>query len=166
MGQGAGIGTPTPGAPALRAFGWEQMPALADLWVESWQEAMPEIDFEARRGWLCQRVGRLVEAGARVETAVDGQGRALGFVTVEPATGYVDQLVVHPDHWGRGIARALIEAAAAISPAGLTLDVNEENERAVRFYATLGFVTIARGTNPTSGRPTLRMERRATSPGG
>ncbi|GAB4067154.1 GNAT family N-acetyltransferase [Ancylobacter sonchi] len=148
------------GSPVLRGFGWDQMPAIADLWVESWQEAMPEIDFEARRGWLCRRIGVLIDAGTRVETAVDDAGRALGFVTVDPSTGYVDQLAVHPDHWGRGIARALIEAAAAVSPASLTLDVNEENDRAVRFYATLGFVVTARGTNPTSGRPTLRMERR------
>ena len=151
--------TPT-GPLVLRAFGWEQMPALAALWIESWQEAMPEIDFEARRGWLCSRIGALVEAGARVQTAVDGQGRMLGFVTVDPTTGYVDQLAVHPDHWGRGIARALLDAAVALSPASLSLDVNEENERAVRFYQAAGFVVTSRGTNPTSGRPTLRMERR------
>lgn len=148
-----------PGAPLLRSFGWEQMPAIANLWVESWQEAMPEIDFEARRGWLCHRIGQLVESGVRVETAVDAAGRVLGFVTVDPSSGYVDQLVVHPDHWGRGIARTLIDAAAAVSPAGLTLDVNEENDRAVRFYAAAGFVVTAHGTNPTSGRPTLRMQR-------
>ncbi|GLK82192.1 GNAT family N-acetyltransferase [Ancylobacter defluvii] len=149
-----------PGAPLLRSFGWEQMPAIANLWVESWQEAMPEIDFEARRGWLCHRIGQLVEGGVRVETAVDAAGRVLGFVTIDPSSGYVDQLVVHPDHWGRGIARTLIDAAAAVSPASLTLDVNEENDRAVRFYTAAGFTVTARGTNPTSGRPTLRMQRR------
>lgn len=154
---------PEPVPPSLRPFGWEQMPALAALWVESWQEAMPEIDFEARRGWLCRRIGTLVEAGAQVHTSVDARGRVLGFVTVEPASGYVDQLVVHPDHWGRGIARALLDAAAGLSPDALSLDVNEENHRAIRFYQAAGFKVVARGTNPTSGRPTLRMERRASA---
>ena len=28
------------------------MPALADLWVAAWTQAMPQIDFEARRPWL------------------------------------------------------------------------------------------------------------------
>lgn len=148
------------GPTLLRAFGWDQMPAISDLWVESWQEAMPEIDFEARRGWLCHRIGTLVESGARVETAVDSGGRLLGFVTVDPRTGYVDQLVVHPDHWGRGIARRLVELAASHAAQGLSLDVNEENERAVRFYEAAGFTVVSHGTNPTSGRPTLHMERK------
>jgi putative acetyltransferase len=147
----------------LEGFGWGRMPAMADLWVEAWQEAMPEIDFEARRGWLCHRVETLLGEGALIELAVEpgAQGRLLGFVSVHPRTGYVDQLVVHPDHWGEGIALALLDAAAARTRHPLSLDVNEENRRAVHFYEKAGFTIAAHGTNPTSGRPTLRMERPA-----
>ncbi|WGD28708.1 GNAT family N-acetyltransferase [Ancylobacter sp. WKF20] len=137
---------------------------MADLWVEAWQETLPEIDFEARRGWLCHRIGALVDEGtviwvATVPALDGGPEKTLGFVTIQPKTGYVDQLVVHPDHWGAGIARRLLDAAAAQTRIPLTLDVNEENERAVRFYEKAGFAIVGRGVNPTSGRPTLRMQR-------
>lgn len=145
----------------LASFEWGRMPAMADLWVESWQEAMPEIDFEARRGWLCHRIGTLVEDGAVIDLAITGdeQRRLLGFVSVDPRTGYVDQLVVHPDHWGEGVARQLVRAASTHTRKGLSLDVNEENERAVRFYERAGFAVVGHGFNATSGRPTLKMER-------
>ena len=154
----------TASAPGLVTFDWGRMPAMADLWVEAWQETLPEIDFEARRGWLCHRIGALVEDGAVIWVATvpatDGAPeKTLGFVTVEPKSGYVDQLVVHPDHWGTGVARLLLDAAARQTRAPLALDVNEENERAVRFYEKSGFAIVGHGVNLTSGRPTLRMER-------
>ncbi|MCK0208109.1 GNAT family N-acetyltransferase [Starkeya koreensis] len=151
----------------LARFDWSRMPAMTDLWVEAWQETIPEIDFEARRGWLCHRIGTLIDEGAVIEVALpevrpdegDAAPRLLGFVSVDPRTGYIDQLVVHPDHWGAGVAHRLIASAAAHSPARLALDVNEQNERAVRFYEKAGFTVTGHGVNPTSGRPTLRMER-------
>ncbi|WP_428031221.1 GNAT family N-acetyltransferase [Ancylobacter sp.] len=157
-----------PRATVLAPFDWGRMPDLTDLWVEAWQEALPEIDFEARRGWLCHRIGALIDEGAAIDLALAEApggvpGALLGFVSVHPGTGYVDQLVVHPDHWGAGVASRLVAAAAARSPHHLVLDVNEQNERAVRFYEKAGFSVVGHGVNPTSGRPTLRMERRAGS---
>ncbi|MDQ0348493.1 GNAT family N-acetyltransferase [Ancylobacter vacuolatus] len=151
-----------PRATLLAPFDWSHMPGMTDLWVEAWQEALPEIDFEARRGWLCHRIGTLIDEGAVIDLALaPGEGGALlGFVSVHPRTGYVDQLVVHPDHWGAGVASRLVAAAAARSPRHLVLDVNEQNERAVRFYEKAGFTVVGHGVNATSGRPTLRMERR------
>ena len=146
----------------IASFAWGWMPAMTDLWVEAWQEAMPEIDFDARRGWLCHRIDTLLDEGAVVELAVlptEGQ-RLVGFVSINPRTGYVDQLVVHPDYWGMGIARFLVEAASARARQPLSLDVNEENGRAVRFYEKAGFEVVGRGINSTSGRPTLRMARK------
>lgn len=153
-----------PRATLLIGFDWSRMPEMTQLWVEAWQETLPEIDFEARRGWLCHRIGTLIEDGATIDLAqAEGEGSAagalLGFVSVDPRTGYVDQLVVHPDHWGTGVAGRLVAAAAARSPRHLVLDVNEQNERAVRFYEKAGFAVTGHGVNPTSGRPTLRMER-------
>lgn len=154
----------------LTGFDWSHMPAMTHLWVEAWQEALPEIDFEARRGWLCHRIGTLIEEGAAIDLALaEDEGGApgvlLGFVSVNPRTGYVDQLVVHPDYWGAGVAHRLVVAAAARSPRPLVLDVNEQNERAVRFYEKAGFTVVGHGVNPTSGRPTLRMERRRPDTG-
>ena len=58
----------------------------------------------------------------------------IGFVTVDPRTLYLDQIVVAPEHWGSGVGAALIAEAKRLSPAGLDLDVNTDNARAIRFY--------------------------------
>ena len=138
-------------------------PALLDLWVLAWRAAMPEIDFEARRPWLDARLDALLLSGARLLVAEAGGGPA-GFVTVDPARRHLDQLAVHPDHRGSGIADRLMAAAKALSPRGLALDVNAANARARRFYARHGFTEVATGSNPRSGLPTLLLRWSDSSP--
>ena len=65
----------------------------------------------------------------------EAAGEMIGFVTVDPRTLYLDQLVVAPQRWGSGAGAALIAEAKRLSPAGLDLDVNTDNARAIRFYA-------------------------------
>ena len=50
----------------------------------------------------------------------------VGFVTVDPRTGYLDQIVVAPERWASGVGAALIAEAKRLSPAGLELDVNTD----------------------------------------
>ena len=69
----------------------------------------------------------------------------VGFVTVDPATLYLDQIVVAPEAWGCGVAAALIAEAKRISPHGLDLHVNTDNARAIRFYEKHGFAHFRRG---------------------
>jgi putative acetyltransferase len=77
-------------------------------------------------------------------------------VTIDPG-GYLDQLVVAPDHWGSVLATALLDQAKQLSPGGITLLVNADNARAIRFYRRNGFVQAGEEVNPASGRPVLRM---------
>ncbi len=74
-----------------------------------------------------------------------------GFVTID-STGYLDQLVVEPDSWGTELGDLLLEAAKAASPGGITLLVNEDNIRAIRFYERNGFKYTHDDVNPVSGR--------------
>jgi putative acetyltransferase len=67
-------------------------------------------------------------------------------------------LVVAPDHWGSELATALVNEAKRLSPDHITLLVNTDNARAIRFYERNGFVEAGGDVNPTSGRPVLRME--------
>ena len=46
---------------------------------------------------------------------------------------------------------------SALSPDGITLLVNTDNARAIRFYERNGFVHAGEDVNPTSGRPVLKM---------
>jgi putative acetyltransferase len=131
--------------------------ALTDLWVASWQKAMPQIDFEARRAWFPNHLAGLEAGGARTLCIFDAQGTMLGFVTINPKTFYLDQLAVAPQAWGSGVARRLLDEALRLSPQELMLDVNEDNQRALRFYEREGFERIGEGINALSGLKTLRL---------
>jgi putative acetyltransferase len=87
----------------------------------------------------------------------EAAGALTGFVTIDPK-GYLDQLVVAPDHWGSDLGNILVDEAKRLSPDRITLLVNTDNARAIRFYERNGFVQAGGDVNPTSGRPVLRME--------
>jgi putative acetyltransferase len=146
---------------AVRPMVREDLPALLDLWVESWQAAYPAIDFTARRGWVETRFAELQRRGARIIVA-EAQGRLAGVVSVEPGTGYIDQIVVATQSQRRGIASGLIAAARRVSPDVLELHVNQDNAPAVAFYRREGFTVEGHDANPRSGAPTFRMTWRAS----
>ena len=118
---------------------------------------MPQIDFEARRGWLDRHLDDSIASGTIALVAEVRDNAPSGFVMVDPRRGYLDQLAVDPAHRGSGIADALLTAAKDLSPTMLELDVNRDNARALRFYTRHGFRTIATGSNPHSGLPTLLL---------
>ena len=131
--------------------------ALADLWVASWSEEMPTLDFGARRAWLIEHFAALTAGGTRLRGAFSGDGAPLGFISIDPNTGYIDQVAVAGASKGRGIAAMLLKEARRLSPNTLTLDVNEANPRARRFYEKQGFVEIGTGTSPRTGLPVLKL---------
>ena len=132
------------------------VPALADLWVRAWAETMPAIDFEARRDWIVNFLEG-PESGSRLTVVAVTGDVPVGFVTIEPAVAYLHQLAVAPASKGKGIATALLAAAKAAAPDGLTLDVNQANTRAVRFYEREGFSKAGEGVNAGSGLATWRL---------
>jgi putative acetyltransferase len=140
----------------LRPYHAEDEDAAIALWLETWQQVYPGIDFAARVPWLRERWrGELVPNAAIM--VAEQAGALIGFVTLD-ATGYLDQLVVAPDRWGSELADALIDEAKRLSPDRITLLVNTDNTRAIRFYERNGFVRAGDDVNPTSGKPVLRME--------
>ncbi len=81
----------------------------------------------------------------------------VGFVTID-RSGYLDQLVVAPGHWGSPLATLLVDEAKRRAPDGVTLKVNADNARAIRFYERNGFVHAGEDVNPASKRLVLKME--------
>ena len=139
----------------LRPYHAEDEDAAIALWLETWRQAYPEIDFGARVAWWRERWQKDLVPNAAIIVAE--QSSALtGFVTID-GEGYLDQLVVDPRHWGSDAARLLVEEAKRLSPTGVTLLVNKDNTRAIRFYARNGFANAGDDVNPTSGRPVLKM---------
>jgi putative acetyltransferase len=142
--------------PGLRRYEPRDEEAAIALWLRTWQTAYPQIDFAARLDWWRKRWRDELVPSNEIVVAEVG-GAVTGFVTVDPQTLYLDQIVVAPEHWGTGQAGALIDAARQISPSGLDLDVNIDNARAINFYEKCGFSIRGAGVNPISGKPVHRM---------
>ena len=147
----------SPPAPRLRAYAEADLPAVSDLWVSAWGTTGFAIDFAARRGWLEKHLAALRRAGVRIVVACDAGGAPVGFVSIDPESGYLDQLCVAPSAFGTGVGHALIREAMRLSPGMVELDVNEANARAARFYRREGFAFVTRGHSAASGLPTIRM---------
>jgi putative acetyltransferase len=140
----------------LRRYRQSDEDAAVTLWLRSWQAAYPQLDFIARLDWWRQRWRDELLRTADVVIA-ESAGIMIGFVTIDPQTLYLDQIVVAPEHWRSGIGAVLLEEARRISPRGLDLDVNVDNARAIAFYKKHGFTIAGPGKNPISGKPVHRM---------
>jgi putative acetyltransferase len=140
----------------LRPYRVGDEDAAIELWRRTWQQAYPSIDFTARVAWWRERWRNELVPAASIVVAEQADA-LIGFVTIDNQ-GYLDQLVVDPEQWGSPLADALVDEATRLSPDGVTLLVNEDNARAIRFYQRNGFAHAGKDVNPTSGRPVLRMQ--------
>lgn len=137
---------------------------LLALWVASWRATYADIAFETRCAWLLDRLAALEAQGAQTLCLWDEAPKSLlGFVTIDPETGWLDQLCVHPEQFGAGVGAALLAAARERSPRLVRLDVNADNDRAVRFYQREGFKSVGSGMPSKSGRETLILEWRPSA---
>jgi putative acetyltransferase len=128
-----------------------------ELWRRTWAHHFPHIDFNARVNWWRERWRQDLIPVANVVIALEDE-TLVGFVTVDPQTKYLDQIVVAPEHWGAGVALALLDEAKRLSPDGLELLVNKDNARAIRFYEKHGFAYAGDDKNPVSGIAVNRMK--------
>lgn len=132
-----------------RAVG-RDAPALADIHVVTWQTAyrglfpdafLDALDRGAREAWW----RATIHDGALVHVADDGG--AVGFCLCGPADddgwGEIYAIYVHPDSWGAGHGRALLERGeSTLRAAGFEqalLWVLAGNERGRRFYERQGW---------------------------
>jgi putative acetyltransferase len=145
-------------APAfkLRPYAPADEDAAIELWRRTWQLAYPGIDFFTRVDWWRQRWRDELVPVATI-TVAEADDVLVGFVTVDPTSFDLDQIVVAPEVQGKGVASALIAEAKRISPGGLDLHVNTDNVRAIRFYEKEGFVISGEALNWRSGAPVHKM---------
>ncbi|HEY5378456.1 MAG TPA: GNAT family N-acetyltransferase [Pseudolabrys sp.] len=144
----------------LRPYTPADEDAAIELWRRTWAHHFPHIDFNARVAWWRERWRQELIPVAHVVVA-EMDGVLAGFVTVDPKTMYLDQIVVAPEFWSTDAARALVAEAKRLSPRGLDLLVNKDNARAIRFYEKHGFVYSGEDKNPASGIAVNRMAWRA-----
>ena len=140
----------------LRRYGTADEDAAIELWRRTWSKHYPHLDFNARVPWWRERWRKELVPVAHIVLAERDDALA-GFVTVDPKTMYLDQIVVAPEYWGSEVALALLAEAKRLSPKGLDLLVNEDNFRAIRLYEKHGFVYAGEDKNPVSGIAVNRM---------
>jgi putative acetyltransferase len=134
----------------LRPYRAADEDAAIALWLITWQQTYPDIDFAARLEWWRARWRNELVPQAAIVVAEAG-GELIGYVTIDPES-YLDQLVVGPTHWGSGVGDALVDEAKRLSPTAVALKVNADNFRAIRFYQRNGFVDAGEDVNPASSR--------------
>lgn len=143
-------------AVVLRPYMQADEDAAIELWRSAWQRHYPHIDFAQRVDWWRARWRDELAPTVTISVA-ESHGKMVGFVTVDPKNGYLDQIVVAPEAWGSDIANLLMAEARRISPNGLDLKVNADNARAIRFYEKHGFRKTGEDVNPRSGAPIYLM---------
>ena len=74
----------------------------------------------------------------------------------------IEALFLAPEYHRRGCGRRLVRHARELK-GDLTVDVNEQNPAAVRFYEACGFVVVGRSELDGAGRPFPLLHMRQAS---
>src|SRR4051794_18763033 len=78
------------------------------------------------------------------------EGSPMGFLGLSGSK--IEALFLAPEYQRRGYGRRFVRHARELK-GELTVDVNEQNPAAVRFYEACGFVVEGRSELDSSGRP-------------
>lgn len=136
------------GVITLRAGVVDDHPALVRVWRSS-VDATHDFLAAADRGAIESRLASDYFPQVRL-TVAEVDGAVAGFAGT--AGEDLAMLFVHADNRGQGVGCALLDHA--VRDLGVrTVDVNEQNEQAVGFYAHSGFTVTGRSETDGEGRP-------------
>ena len=139
----------TPRVRAARPIDHEAMVVLWERSVRATHHFLTERDPEALRPLVADELASDAIGWWVLESAA---GTLLGFLGF--ANDTIEGLFIDPDHRGRGGGSTLVAHAQRLAAgSSLAVDVNEQNEDAVGFYAALGFSVVGRSPTDASGRP-------------
>ena len=154
------------------------LPADHEAAVGVWRAAniarfLPPSDVRVARIWekladpgACMVIGHPDASRDVLAMALAEPGRAQdGAGAVIPGYGHVSMVFVHPDMWGRGLGRQLLqglhERASDRGWGRTTLWTRASNVRARRLYEGRGYRTSGHETTLGDGDPILQFERQA-----
>ncbi|MFC0672981.1 GNAT family N-acetyltransferase [Brachybacterium hainanense] len=123
-------------------------PVLVAIWASAVEATHAFLDPEDREQIRARLMPQYFPQ-VRLLVAERG-GRPVGFAGIA-GTG-LEMLFVHADEHRRGIGGALLARAIAEHDIR-TVDVNEQNPQATRFYAARGFEVVGRSPEDEAGRP-------------
>ncbi|GAA2953938.1 GNAT family N-acetyltransferase [Streptomyces enissocaesilis] len=138
-----------------RADGPEDAAALAEVWLRSYDAALPTVE-RAHGDDGVRDFFRYVVVPEQETWVAESGGAVVGMMALEP--GRIEQLYLAPDHRGRGIGDRFVQLAKERSPGGLELWSFQVNGPAHRFYARHGFRAAERtdGSRNEEREPDVR----------
>jgi ribosomal protein S18 acetylase RimI-like enzyme len=137
----------------LRPMEPSDFQAVLALWRRTSETAFPQIQSPQSGDWW---QARLREVIAKNAVWVADLGAALaGFMAIDEAAGYIDQLFIDVSAQRTGIGSAFIDLAKSLSPNGLRLHTLVENAAGRAFYEKLGFRAGGLETEAFGGRPNV-----------
>jgi putative acetyltransferase len=139
----------------------EDRERLLELWersVRATHHFLDDSDVVALRPLVAEELASDTVDWWVLVSATEALIGFLGF-----ASDTIEALFVDPDHHGQGGGKFLVAHAQSLSAGALAVDVNEQNEAALRFYEALGFSVVGRSPTDAGGRPfpILHMKRAA-----
>lgn len=131
-----------------RAVGSEFYDEILDIWelsVRATHDFLVEADILYYKKLIETQYLKAVDL-----YVVRKENKILGFMGI--ADDNIEMLFLAPDFRGEGIGRLFVQYA--LSELGVSkVDVNEQNEHALRFYEKMGFVVKERSPLDGEGRP-------------
>ena len=123
---------------------------LLDRWLRSVRATHAFVSAEDIEAMIPHVRTYLSDSTSELWIACDASGTAMGFMGLSGSK--MDALFLAPEFHGRGAGRLLVRHAQSLR-GELTVDVNEQNEAACRFYEACGFVVEGRSELDEQGRP-------------
>ena len=138
----------TPLAMRVRRFDEADLADVCRIYVDAKRD---ELAYERKVIDVIPLQGDAVILAAFRESdvIVCDNGAVLGFAAV--FDGQLRALFVHSDARGRGVGQALLNAALAHAPGGLSLHVAASNLKARRFYERSGFAATGQANRQYNG---------------
>lgn len=135
----------------LRPARMEDLPAIHAVLSEPramrYWSTPPHDTIEQSRAWLASMVE--VDRASNADFVIEREGAVIGKAGCwrMPEIGFI----LHPDHWGRGLAREAVAAVidhvfAQFDIPAITADVDPRNAASLRMLGRLGFVETHRAT--------------------
>lgn len=127
----------------------EEAEALAALWERSVRATHGFLTEEDVLAYRPMVLGALQADEIRCLLLRSG-GRPLGFLLTSGDT-HIEALFLEPTFTGLGLGARLL--SQALADGAVSIDVNEDNPRALRLYEAFGFRQTARAPKDPFGRP-------------
>jgi putative acetyltransferase len=141
----------------------EDRERLLELWersVRATHHFLEDSDVVALRPLVAEELASGAVDWWVLVSATEALIGFLGF-----ASDTIEALFIDPDHHGQGGGKFLVAHAQSLGAGALAVDVNEQNEAALRFYKTLGFSVVGRSPTDAGGRPFPMLHMKRAAPG-